>query len=425
MSDVPPRDLLEAIARSLLSSKRLVSLVSTVLESAHREADAYESAIESAFSLARKEERLRKREEKRKRAILAFLEAEGVEGLLRSRRRLSGLAAYEALLERCQAVRYDDPSEMVKLASCATALAERIDPSSYGKKRVFDLQCRAWVELGNAYRVADRLVEAEQALVRAAQVFLKGTRDDLLEARMYDVQASLFNDSRRFKESFEALDTVEAIHRRRGDLHLAGRALISKGLYASYSGDSEQAVYFTAQGLSLIEQNRDPRLAYAGAHNLARALAGCERYREAMAVLFKIRGQAEEMGGRVNSLKVRWLEAEILFGLGKLNLAERLLLNVREGLEKAVLPYSAALAALQLALVYQERGQHDKTRSTALEALDRFVALKIPQEALMSVLMLRRAFEMGTAQGGALLRTVIEFLKRAEEDPTVKLEDWL
>ena len=425
MSDVPPRDLLEAIARSLLSSERLVSLVNTLLESARREGDAYEAAIDNAFSLARKEERLRRREERRKREILALLEAKGVEGLLRSRHRLSGLAAYEALLVQCQAVRYDDPSEMVKLASCATALAERLDSSRHGKERVLDLQCRAWVELGNAYRVADRLDEAEQALARAAQFFLKGTGDDLLEARMYDVQASLFNDSRRFKESFEALDTVEAIHRRRGDLHLAGRALISKGLYASYSGDSEQAVYFTAQGLSLIDQKRDPRLAFAGAHNLARALAGCERYREARVVLFKIRGQAEEAGGRVNALKVRWLEAEILFVLGKLDLSEHLLLDVRKGLEKATLPYSAALTALQLALVYQEQGRHEETRSTALEALDRFVALKIPQEALMSVLMLRRAFEMGTAQGGALLRTVIEFLKRAEDDPTVKLEDWL
>lgn len=425
MSDVPPGDPLEAVARSLLSSERLVSLVRTVLDSNHREGDAYEAVIDSAFSFARKEERLRRREERRKREILALLETEGVEGLLRSRRRLSGLAAYEALLEWSQAVRYDDPQEMVKLASCATALAERLDASRYGRERVFDLQCRAWVELGNAYRVADQLVESEGALARAAQLFLQGTRDDLLEARMYDVQASLFCSSRRFKESFEALDTVEAIHRRRGDLHLAGRALISKGLYASYKGDSEQAVYFIAQGLTLIEQDRDPRLAFAGTHNLARALAGCGRYREAMTVLFKIRGQAEEMGGRVNALKVRWLEAEILFGLRKLDLAERMLLKVREGFEGASLPYKAALASLELALVYQEQGRHDETRATALEALDRFVALKIPQEALMSVLMLRRAFEMGTAQGGALLRTVIEFLKRAEDDPTVKLEDWL
>ena len=112
-------------------------------------------------------------------------------------------------------------------------------------------------------------------------------------------------------------------------------------------------------------------------------------------------------------------------GLGDLDRAELGLLKVWEEFKKATLHYKAALAALELALVYQEQGRHAETRSTALEALDRFVALKIPQEALMSVLMLRRAFEMGTAQGGALLRTVIEFLKRAEDDPTVKLEDWL
>jgi hypothetical protein len=43
----------------------------------------------------------------------------------------------------------------------------------------------------------------------------------------------------------------------------------------------------------------------------------------------------------------------------------------------------------------------------------------------MSVLVLRRAFERGKAEGGALLRVVIEFLKRAEDDPTIRFDDWI
>lgn len=418
---------MEALACCLLSNETLVSLVDDLQQSINRgfSNDSCETAIDNAYAFAMREEKYRQREEKRKEKILAFLEAEGAEGLLRSRRRLTGLAAYEALLERCQAVRYSDPTEMVNLARCAAALAEKLDASRYGRERVLDFRCRAWVELGNAHRVADQLAEAERALARAAQFFLEGTGDDLLEARMYDVQASLFNDCRRFKEAFEALDTVEAIHRRRGDLHLAGRALVSKGLYASYSGDSRQAVYLTAHGLSLIDLARDPHLAFLGTHNLARALAGCERYPEARAVLFKIRGQAQRLGDPINHLKVRWLEAEILFGMKKLEKAEPILLDVRKGFEDADLPYKAALTALQLALVYLEQDRYAEARATAIKALDRFVVLKIPEESLMSVLVLRRAFERGKAEGGALLRVVIEFLKRAEDDPTIRFDDWI
>lgn len=424
MSDVPPRDPLEAIARSLLSSERLVSLVDTLLESVHRESD-YEAAIDNAFASARKEERQRRREEKRKREILALLEAHGVQGLLRSQHKLSGLAAYEALLERCQAVRYDDPLEMVRLASCAATLAERLDGSRYGKERVIDLQCRAWVELGNAHRVADCLVEAERALARAAQLFLQGTRDGFLEARMYDVHASFLNACRRYKEALEALDTVEAIYRRRGDLHLTGRTLISKGTYVGYSGAPDEAIRLTTEGINLLDPGRDPELVFIAVHNFAGFLIDRGNLSEARLFLRTNRWRIQNAGGRVNSLKVLWLEGQVALGLKNFEEAEKTLLNVRKEFEEAELPYKASLCALELAVVYLKQERYQEARSTVLENLDRFVALKIPQEALMSVLMLRRAFEMGTAQGGALLRTVIEFLKRAESDPTIKLEDWI
>ncbi|HSK76553.1 MAG TPA: hypothetical protein VLQ45_08855 [Thermoanaerobaculia bacterium] len=429
MSDIPSRDPLEAIACRLLSSERLVSLVRTVLESTNPEGapdgDAYEAAIDRAYASARKEEKLRRREDGRKAQILSVLEAVGVEGLLRSRRKLSGLAVYEALQERCQAVRHDDPAEMVRLASAATALAEKLSAPRYGEERVIDYQCRAWVELGNAYRVADRLADAEQALARAAQLFLQGTRDDLLEARMYDIQASLYNDCRRPREALEALDTVEAIYLRRGDLHLAGRALISKGMYVGYNGSHEEAIKLTTEGINRLDQQRDPTLVFTAVHNLAGFLIDRGNYPEARLFLRTNRWRVKNAGGQVNSLKVLWLEAQVALGLGNLEEAEQGLLEVRKGFDEAELPYKAALSALELAVVYLRQKRYDEARSTVWKNLDRFVALKIPSEALVSVLVLRRAFEMGTAQGGALLRTVIEFLKRAESDPTVKLDDWI
>ena len=68
----------------------------------------------------------------------------------------------------------------------------------------------------------------------------RGTEDELLAARLFNIQASLLGDARRFDLAETALDLVFAIHRRRGDKHQAGRALIKKGIYAGYQGNPER-----------------------------------------------------------------------------------------------------------------------------------------------------------------------------------------
>jgi hypothetical protein len=366
-----------------------------------------------------------RRDKARGRRLLARLEAMGVDRVVDSSRPLKGLGAFEALLERCQAVRFDDPEEMLKLASCAFFAVQDLSEKLYGAERVMDYRCRAMVELGNAYRVADRLREAEQALGQAGRYFLQGTRDELLEARLFTIQASLYADCRRFGSAREALDTVQAIHGRRGDSHLAGRTLIKKGLYASYDYCPEEAIVLLSEGLDLVDREREPGLVYIAVHNLARAMTVCGQHREARTVLFAIRGREEDAGGRVNFLKVRWLEAQIAAGLDELDRAELGFKFVRIGFQEQELPYKSALAALELAEVHFRRGRKEETRAVALEAIDTFIELRIPRESLVSVLLLQRSLELGIEEMGSLLRTVIEFLKRAEMDADLRFEDWL
>ncbi|HEY9422113.1 MAG TPA: hypothetical protein VIW92_11920, partial [Thermoanaerobaculia bacterium] len=90
------------------------------------------------------------------KGVLAL--AEGQDGML-----VDGLGVYEALLARSWAVRYDDPKEMCHLANVAREVSEAFDVATYGEKQVRDLQARAWGELANAYRVANRYREAQQA----------------------------------------------------------------------------------------------------------------------------------------------------------------------------------------------------------------------------------------------------------------------
>jgi tetratricopeptide (TPR) repeat protein len=372
----------------------------------------YDAAIDRAFATVLRKAGNPWEETKREALAVTLGSASGEipENLARSR----DIPAFEALLERSWALRLEDPAGMVRLTEEARDLAERIDPGELGPQRAADLQCRAWVELGNAYRVADRLSQAEQALGRATELFIRGTQDELLAARLFDVQASLLGDCRRFELAESALDLVFAIHRRRGDLHLAGRALISKGLYASYQGQAEESVRLTERGLELIDPDRDPRLLYVALHNQARSLMEQGRLRDARIALWKLKARRLDIGGRIDELKVRWLEAQINAGLGELDRAELALREVKRGFAEAGLGYKAALAGLELGAVLLRRGCTGTAIEEGLAAVDVFLSLGIAREAGVSVLLLKKGFEQRMADL-ALLEHVINLLHQNEE----------
>jgi hypothetical protein len=96
---------------------------------------------------------------------------------------VEGLGVFEALLARSWAIRYDNHREMSHLARVAVEMSEGFDADTYGVVEVADLRARAWGELANAYRVADRLREAEMAFGKAFDFFQQGSGDRSLQLR--------------------------------------------------------------------------------------------------------------------------------------------------------------------------------------------------------------------------------------------------
>jgi hypothetical protein len=343
-----------------------------------------------------------------------------------SKPELAGISAFEAILDRCQALRFEDPKQMVDMALLATLAAGQLSSRRYGAQRVAGCQCRAWIELANAYRVADKLEDAEVALDHASELFDEGHGDELLEARLHDVRASLLVDRRRFDEACAALDVVIEIHQRLGNAHLTGRALISKGAFTGYAGRPEEGISYLREGLVLVDPRVDLVLLYAGLHNQAFLLLEMGRFREARALLWENRRSASEPIGRVNLLKLRALEAQADLELGDLDRAMEGFREAQRGFEEMGLPYKAALAGLELALVYQRRGGPGDLESVCAlvaEATEAFTALRLPQPALAALLLWRDARE--TFEAATLLPSVIDFLAAAEGDPAADFEVWL
>jgi tetratricopeptide (TPR) repeat protein len=383
----------------------------------------YDEAIDRALAAHRWHgpEALKKRA--RAREALARVEAGGIERLAEAPASLKGVAGCEALLERSWALRHEDPGKMLELASFATLIADRLSVKPHGPRKVADLRCRAWSALGNAYRVADDLDSAEWALGRAAELQLQGTGDEMLAVRLLDLRASLYGAQRRFPAALDALDGVYAIHNRRGDDHLAGRALISKGIYTGYANKPEEAVRLLRDGLTRIDQDRDPQLALSAVHNIAWFLVDCGRFREARSLAFKNRGRYVRHGGTIEKVKLRWLHGLMDAGLGNLAAAEQALKDARHGFQEAGLGYHSALAGLDLASILLREQRPDEARTVVLEATGVFLKLRIEREALGAIVMLKQVFEAGVA-AQALLDDAIQFLRRVQHDPTLTFSAW-
>jgi tetratricopeptide (TPR) repeat protein len=379
------------------------------------ELDIYDEALDRAFAGVSVQVPSRKSARERQREAADLLTLGGLEALQDTPPELRGLPLYEALLERSWALRHDDPDQMVRLARGAALLADGLNESEMDAREAADLRGRAWAELANAYRVADELDLAQDALDRATVHLVLGTQNETLGARFLDVVASYLAARRRFGLAGSTLDIVAAVYRRLGDDHLAGRALIIKGIFTGYSGGAEEAVHSIRQGLSTVDALRDPGLVFSALQSQARFLVDCGRFREARQALSSLRHRRLDIGGRLNELKVRWLEGQISVGLEEFDLAEQALAEANQGFEKAGLGYKAALAGLELGAVWLHQGRFQDAERMVLTCADVFLALRIRRELMAAILMLRQAAEARYLSLSALQR-VISLLREEERD---------
>jgi tetratricopeptide (TPR) repeat protein len=384
---------------------------------------AYESAITRALAFVRRRARSLARERARAAQALPVLrEARSSSEVAVAVQGLTGTWAYcEMLLECSRELRHRDPQRMIWFAELAKRAAENLDPVKYRPPMVADRQALAWAELGNSYRIADRLGEAETALATAGERRKAGTGDPLLEARVLDLTASLRVAQRRFTEAQRLLDRTYAMYRTVGDRHLAGRALISKGIYKTYQQDTAAALDLLREGLRLIDRRREPKLTLAALHDLLWLMVDRGEYRRARRELFENLDLYQRDGDPLNLLKKRWLEGRIAAGLGDLDRAEAALRQVREGLSRLRLSYKAAIAGLELGAVWLRQGRTAEVRGLVGETIAVFKMLGIAREALGALILLRSACEQEYVTL-EFLADVLKLLRKLEKDPACRFD---
>ncbi len=300
----------------------------------------------------------------------------------------------EQFLAESRAQVHEDPQGAILLASFAVTLAEsKLEDRRFRPGQVADLRARARAELGNARRVSDDLRNAEGEMTRALTHAEQGTGDPLVLARIMGLCAALYRDQRRFGEAGQLLDAVQGIYRDHGEPHLAGRALISKGLLLGVDNDPWGAIRRIEEGIELLDPRREPALLFTAVHSLiwflveAGQLDAAERLIGTSAALYT------RFAGAVDLLKRRWMEGRIAAASGQLEGARIAFGEARQGFAHHGKPGDVALVSLDLATVYLRLGQPAEVGRLAEEMLVTFRALGIRREAIASLLLLKEAVQ--------------------------------
>ena len=393
---------------------------------------AYDQALDRALSAAKRQIPVRLEEKEWQQRLVAAEQGrstfrlDGPEGIWAGDENLgapSG-AVVEALLTLSHEMRYRDPEGMRDFALSAVFVVKRMgkreqDQGRYTQPQIVDLQVRALGELANAYRLTDDFEEADSLLAGAFPYLAEaGSGDAMIEIRLLDILASLRTDQRQLGEALDLLDEVHERYLEMGETHLAGRALISRGIASAYADLHREAASLLQRGLALIDPERDPKLATHGQYYFLSSLVLCDKFQEARQTLLTSGLGQAFASDTLNLLKLKWLEGKIYAGLRKHQQAEERLSEAKAGMLSLGRGYEAAMVSLELIAVYLRQRKADAAETQAEEALEAFRHLKVGYEAFKAVLYLREACRIKVASA-AMVETVLRFLQKLERDPAV------
>jgi tetratricopeptide (TPR) repeat protein len=317
----------------------------------------------------------------------------------------------QLLLKKVREQVFSDPVQAVETAHLAVRLTEHLG-SAYHPDWVLELRARAFAHLGNARRVLGELKGADDALFFADECLeASGLRNAVVEAEVLSFKASLRLDQGRLEEALALVDQALPLFEGAGHALGVCRTLLQKSKILTTMGLNDLAIDVLRASTQGIDREQDSRL-FAYAHqSLVGSLVYAGRYEEAERLV----PEAKELFGMtaepLDWLRLRWLEANIAQGKGRLAVAEA---DYRE-LQREFLVFGngldAALVSLDLATLLWEQGRTAELKRLAEEILLVFESQDVHREALASLLLFQQACREDRLTG-EMLRQIATQLRR-------------
>ncbi len=314
---------------------------------------------------------------------------------------------------KAAAHRADRASELAKLALRVAELAPGSEP---WRSR---LQGYAWAFVANARRVEGDLPGAEEAFARSGRLWEAGVSADpgvLDGSRPLDLKASLRRQQGLYDEALDLLDQALLLCPA-GEAQ--ARILIKKAATLTRRGDAERAIQALRQAEALLPESRDLRTSWLVRFNLVLGLWQLGRFTEAEVLLPGVRELALGLSNELDLMRSLWLEGRVAAGLKRLEEALPALEQVRRYFTTKGIAYDAALASLEVAVVYLEESRTEEVKALAREMAPIFTAQGVHQEALAALQLFCDAAEQ-EAVTLEMARRLVQYLERARQDPAMR-----
>jgi transcriptional regulator with XRE-family HTH domain len=305
-----------------------------------------------------------------------------------------------------------DAREALDLADLALSIAGRVPVEGGLRSRALGY---CWAHVGNARRVANNLDAADEAFARAWDLWCAETGIELFpEWRLLSLEASLRRDQRRLPKALELLHRAQAICT--GSPSTAARILLQKETVLDLMGDIEGALAVLAEATPLVEAAGNLHLLFSLHFNMTVDLCHLERYTEAAALLPRVRELAIEQANELDLLRLSWLTARVAAGQGRVAEAVAGLEQVCREFTARELPYDAALASLDLAVLWLKDHRAAEVKQLAVAMGWIFKTKGIHREALAALRLFHEAALQETATEELVWRVIAE-LRRLAASP--------
>lgn len=283
----------------------------------------------------------------------------------------------------------------LELSDLALFIAGRISGAESWRSR---LEGYCWAYIANARRVANNFAGSDRAFARAWELWKVGATTDppiLAEWRLLDLEASLRRGQHRFPEALTLLDKAMAC--KGSDMVTAARILLKKEHVLEQMGDIRGALAVLTEAAPFVVASGNPRLLFALHFNVADNLCHLGQYSQAADRLPEIRKLAVQSSNELDVIRVVWLGAKVAGGQERKEEAVAGLEQVRQDFTARGLPYDAALASLDLAVLYLEDRRTLEVRNLASAMGWIFHVQGIAREALAALTLFLNAAQRESA----------------------------
>jgi len=259
-------------------------------------------------------------------------------------------------------------------------------------ERIHSLRAQGWAWLGNARRLALDFSGAEAPFRRAEAVIagnnLKGSR---AAGIFFFLKGTLRMFQRRQVEAIALFDSALPPLKRAQDIRFQVKTLLHRALALIYHSQFGEVESTLATASGLLEEEFDEGLAFSVTHTLAVASVRAGEFNLAERQLTAIAPQVAALSRPFWKCQIKWLEAVIDHGLGRLEVAESKYLASWQGFEDLDEPLKAALVLLDLAVLYSEKGDATKVIEISSRICHAFESIKLYEETMAALCLLHDA----------------------------------